>query len=70
MVSHYKLSWMDVVENMVKRLIVLIALLILAVSPALAGKRIALVVGNNLYANMSAEHQLQKAVNDARHAAR
>ena len=66
MISHSNLNWINDVGTMVKRLIILIGLLFFAVSPALAGKRIALVIGNNQYANMSAEHQLQKAVNDAR----
>jgi Caspase domain len=37
-----------------------------ALAPAYAEKRVALVVGNNRYANLSAGDQLQKAVNDAR----
>jgi uncharacterized caspase-like protein len=37
-----------------------------AVAPAYAEKRVALVVGNNRYANLGANEQLQKAVNDAR----
>jgi hypothetical protein len=35
-------------------------------SSAFAGKRVALVIGNDSYANLSAEEQLQKARNDAR----
>src|SRR5215470_15147819 len=37
-----------------------------AVAPAHADKRVALVIGNERYANLSANEQLQKAVNDAR----
>jgi formylglycine-generating enzyme required for sulfatase activity/uncharacterized caspase-like protein len=40
--------------------------LICALAPAHAEKRVALVVGNDRYANLSAQEQLQKAVNDAR----
>jgi uncharacterized caspase-like protein len=36
-----------------------------AVAPALAERRLALVIGNNVYANMPPIMQLQKAVNDA-----
>src|SRR5207244_1603720 len=35
-------------------------------SAAHAEKRVALVVGNNLYPNLAADQQLQKAVNDSR----
>jgi uncharacterized caspase-like protein len=35
-------------------------------APAHAEKRVALVIGNDRYANLSANEQLQKAVNDAR----
>ena len=34
-------------------------------SPALAEKRIALVIGNNIYRNLSDREQLKNAVNDA-----
>jgi uncharacterized caspase-like protein len=37
-----------------------------AVAPVYAEKRVALVIGNDRYANLSANEQLQKAVNDAR----
>jgi hypothetical protein len=37
-----------------------------AVAPADAEKRVALVIGNDHYANLAAHEQLQKAVNDAR----
>jgi uncharacterized caspase-like protein len=37
-----------------------------ALPPAHADKRVALVVGNNRYANLAANGQLHKAVNDAR----
>jgi hypothetical protein len=40
--------------------------LICAVAPANADKRVALVIGNDRYANLAANEQLQKAVNDAR----
>jgi hypothetical protein len=40
--------------------------LVCALSPAHAGKRVALVIGNDRYANLPAHEQLQKAVNDAR----
>jgi uncharacterized caspase-like protein len=40
--------------------------LVCAFVPAHAEKRVALVVGNDLYVNLSANEQLQKAVNDAR----
>lgn len=46
------------------RLMLMITLLCLACSPATA-KRVALVVGNNSYANLAANYQLEKAVNDA-----
>ena len=36
-----------------------------SVAPAFAEKRIALVIGNDRYQNLSAERQLQKAANDA-----
>jgi hypothetical protein len=35
-------------------------------APACAEKRIALVIGNDRYANLPAHEQLRKAVNDAR----
>jgi len=38
----------------------------LAGSPAWAERRLALVIGNDRYANMPADRQLQKAVNDAK----
>jgi uncharacterized caspase-like protein len=38
----------------------------LGVLPSYAEKRVALVIGNNVYANLPADQQLQKAVNDAR----
>src|SRR5215468_7563277 len=37
-----------------------------ALAPAYAEKRVALVIGNDRYANLAANEQLQKAVNDAR----
>jgi formylglycine-generating enzyme required for sulfatase activity len=37
-----------------------------ALTPAHAEKRVALVIGNDRYANLAANEQLQKAVNDAR----
>jgi formylglycine-generating enzyme required for sulfatase activity len=40
--------------------------LVCAVSTAFAEKRVALVIGNDHYANLPANEQLQKAVNDAR----
>jgi hypothetical protein len=40
--------------------------LVCANIPAVAEKRVALVVGNDRYANLPAHEQLQKAVNDAR----
>src|SRR5579871_1608966 len=40
--------------------------LICAVAPADAEKRVALVIGNDRYANLPANEQLQKAANDAR----
>jgi uncharacterized protein (DUF2147 family) len=39
---------------------------ICALAPAHAEKRVALVIGNDRYANLSASEQLQKAVSDAR----
>src|SRR5580700_2118806 len=36
------------------------------VSPSFAEKRVALVIGNDRYANLPADQQLRKAVNDAR----
>ncbi len=42
------------------------AALVCAFAPAYAEKRVALVIGNNSYANLPANEQLQKAVNDAR----
>jgi hypothetical protein len=41
-------------------------LLCLGVAPSYAEKRVALVVGNNVYPNLPRDQQLQKAVNDAR----
>jgi uncharacterized caspase-like protein len=38
----------------------------LCAMPSYAEKRVALVVGNDRYANLSADQQLRKAVNDAR----
>jgi hypothetical protein len=38
----------------------------MAATPALAEKRIALSIGNDLYPNLGADRQLKKAVNDAR----
>src|SRR4051812_14750860 len=40
--------------------------LLLGLVSAQAEKRVALVVGNDRYANLSADRQLQRAVNDAR----
>jgi formylglycine-generating enzyme required for sulfatase activity len=40
--------------------------LVCAVAPAYAEKRVALVIGNERYANLGSSEQLQKAVNDAR----
>jgi hypothetical protein len=40
--------------------------LVCALAPAHAEKRVALVIGNDRYANLPANEQLQKAVNDAR----
>ncbi len=42
-----------------------IAALVSALAPACAEKRVALVIGNNSYANLPASEQLLKAVNDA-----
>src|SRR5262249_39677426 len=42
-----------------------VVLLAAGLSTAHAEKRVALVVGNNLYSNLAADQQLQKAVNDA-----
>jgi len=42
------------------------AVSLLANSPASAERRLALVIGNDRYANMPADRQLQKAVNDAK----
>src|SRR5215831_12863100 len=46
-------------------LIALAPLLALVAIPAHAEKRVALVIGNDRYANLPAERQLAKAVNDA-----
>lgn len=46
--------------------IVVVGGLALPSTPAFAEKRVALVIGNDLYPNMPADRQLQKAVNDAR----
>jgi uncharacterized caspase-like protein len=43
-----------------------VALALLATAPALAQKRVALVVGNDLYANLAPDQQLRRAANDAR----
>jgi hypothetical protein len=43
-----------------------VAAIVLAGLPAAADKRIALVVGNDAYANLGADQQLRRAVNDAR----
>jgi uncharacterized caspase-like protein len=40
--------------------------LVCALAPAHAEKRVALVIGNDRYANLAVNEQLQKAVNDAR----
>jgi uncharacterized caspase-like protein len=40
--------------------------ILLSLAPAQAERRVALVVGNDRYANLAADRQLQKAVNDAR----
>jgi FKBP-type peptidyl-prolyl cis-trans isomerase len=40
--------------------------ILLCVAPAVAGKRVALVIGNDRYQNLAADQQLQRAVNDAR----
>jgi formylglycine-generating enzyme required for sulfatase activity/uncharacterized caspase-like protein len=40
--------------------------LVCALTPAYAEKRVALVIGNDRYANLPANEQLQKGVNDAR----
>ncbi len=40
-------------------------LLLICVAPALAAKRVALVIGNDVYPKLPAEAQLRKAVNDA-----
>jgi formylglycine-generating enzyme required for sulfatase activity len=50
----------------VHQFIVIIALALADVLPAHADKRVALVIGNDSYANLPAAEQLQKAVNDAR----
>jgi uncharacterized protein YraI len=47
-------------------LITALLLLALGIAPSHAEKRVALVVGNERYANLSANDQLQKAANDAR----
>jgi formylglycine-generating enzyme required for sulfatase activity len=41
-------------------------LIVLGMMPGYADKRVALVVGNNRYANLPTDQQLRKAVNDAR----
>ena len=41
------------------------ALVPLAAAPAMAEKRVALAIGNDLYPNLPADRQLKKAVNDA-----
>ncbi|WP_161855063.1 caspase family protein [Bradyrhizobium sp. CCBAU 051011] len=41
------------------------ALVLLAATPAMAEKRVALAIGNDLYPNLPADRQLRKAVNDA-----
>jgi hypothetical protein len=41
-------------------------LICLGVQPSYAEKRVALVIGNNIYANLPADQQLRKAVNDSR----
>ena len=50
----------------IKLSIIAIAFLSLVVAPAHAEKRVALVIGNDRYANLPADEQLRKAVNDAR----
>src|SRR5262245_14499998 len=42
------------------------ASILFGVSAAVADKRVALVVGNDLYTNLPADQQLRRAVNDAR----
>lgn len=44
----------------------LLAAILFFSTPALAEKRVALVIGNDAYANLPASQQLKKAVNDAR----
>ena len=41
-------------------------IMLLGVMPGHAEKRVALVIGNNAYANLPPDQQLRKAVNDAR----
>ena len=43
----------------------LAAMACLPATPAIAEKRVALVIGNDRYVNMGADRQLKKAVNDA-----
>src|SRR6187455_3338625 len=43
----------------------LAAIACLPATPAIAEKRIALAIGNDLYANLPADRQLRKAANDA-----
>src|ERR1700686_2567982 len=43
-----------------------VMLICLGVAPGRADKRVALVIGNDRYANLPADEQLRKAVNDAR----
>jgi formylglycine-generating enzyme required for sulfatase activity len=50
----------------VHQFIAVIMLALAGVLPAHADKRVALVIGNDSYANLPATEQLQKAVNDAR----
>jgi formylglycine-generating enzyme required for sulfatase activity len=51
--------------GLLKSLIVIAAIFFLLAASAMAEKRIALVIGNDRYPNLSSDRQLAKAVNDA-----
>src|SRR5438105_14326592 len=57
---------MDCRIGLLRTLLCIVVTIATGVTAAHAEKRVALVVGNNLYPNLAADQQLQKAVNDSR----
>ncbi len=52
-------------QRLLKTMIAVLTAITLLPAPAMAEKRVALVIGNDHYANLGADRQLLKAVNDA-----